>query len=163
VTRPRQAAPQFSIARTIPSRDQTNNHGQYIRLGKTVSGDPVASGPSRMITLSCPDAWIVFTPHSAQTQKRLVFLLSSRCQSPGLLNPDNLLSHLSIRQPVTPIRVSLPIWSYRSRFVVFGAWLQKRLGEPVAPKVRNQNSTGSTKIWRSLILVEPIGIEPMTF
>jgi hypothetical protein len=93
-------APTVRIVRTIP-RDQTNNHGQYIRLGKTVFGCPFASGCLRTFVPPSPDARTAFAPHSAQTQKRLVFLLSSQCQSSGLLNPDDLSSHLSIRQPNT--------------------------------------------------------------
>ena len=61
-------------------------HGQCVlRLGKTVFGCPAASsarGPASPSRQRCTSS----APHSERTQKRLVFLLSSRCQS--------LLSHL---------------------------------------------------------------------
>jgi hypothetical protein len=95
---------------TRPGSDRPNSPPKGTRQAITVSILDLerlslvvrTSGRSGTSIPSYPDARTAFAPHSAQTQKRLVFLLSSRCQSSGRLNPDNLLSSLPIRQPNTP-------------------------------------------------------------
>jgi hypothetical protein len=136
-----------------PGRNQTGDHGQYIRLGKTVFGRPSHPAARRFASSRTRTSGQRLHP-TWRKPKNVSCFCSLHDVNHQDRSPGNLLSSLPIRQPNAPEGALANL--------VDPAFMQPmRLSSRRDAKNVDGRRQGGEACRASL--VEPIGIEPMTF